>query len=67
MPLVPSRSPQRKLAAHIIKRFMARRVPAKRASLARPAGCTHENVTVEAGKTYLVRLISATSLLYTVS
>lgn len=28
-------------------------------------GCTHENVTVEAGKTYLFRLISATSLLYT--
>ena len=30
------------------------------------AGCAHQNVTVEAGKTYLVRLISATSLLYTV-
>lgn len=31
------------------------------------AGCAHQNVTVEAGKTYLLRLISATSLLYTVS
>lgn len=32
----------------------------------RRAGCKHENVTVEAGKTYLVRLISAASLLYQV-
>ncbi len=28
-------------------------------------GCTHANVTVEAGKTYRLRLIAATTLVYT--
>lgn len=29
-----------------------------------PAGCTHWNVTVDAGKTYLFRLLSSASLSY---
>ncbi len=38
--------------------------------LARPslqtAGCSHENITVEAGKTYLLRIINSASLTYQV-